>query len=361
MNADPADHGSIAAALPADELPLWHAVGRVIDAAPTLADLRAHRLHLLAARRWRTRGSPVPEELAAAELAAARVTLAAPLVLERIRAACEGPLVLMKGYELALRYPDPATRPFDDIDLLAENPEAVSRALRAAGFQPLGEDDAYYLGRHHLRPLFLPDLPIVVEVHRRPEWVSFAPTPAASVLIEAAVPSLTGIGGLLALAPAHHALAVAAHSWSDLPLRRILDLVDAAAVAADAAPGEVEHWARAFGIEPLWSFIRRVQDALFAGAPPPASLRLWGGAFLRVQDPSVAEQHKRRLLAAFAVLPAHRALAQVVAGLVRTAMPEEGEPWSTKRRRALLALRHRSTPRSAHDRAVAEQIRQKTP
>lgn len=337
--------------------PLWRAVDRLIDAASEPADLRAHRLHLLAARRWRTRGLPVPDEFAAAERDAVRMTLAVPLVLERIRAACDGPLVLMKGYELALRYPDPVLRPFDDIDILTEEPDAVSHALRRAGFLPAGGGDDFYDGRHHLRPLFLPDLPLVIEIHRRPEWITWSSAPPTKVLVDAAVPSLTGIDGFFALAPAHHALAVAAHSWAGLPLRRILDLVDSALLAAAAEPGEVEHWARVLGIERLWSLTVRVQDALFAGFAPPASVRFWGRATLDVRDLTVAEVHRRRLLAGFAVLPAHRAVPHALGHLVRELAPSEGEPWFSKLRRTLIALRHPSMPRSAHDRAVAEQTR----
>src|SRR5262249_29451271 len=162
------------------------------------------RLHLLAARRLRARGLPVPDDLAEAERSAGLMTLAVPSVLRRIRAACDGPVVLMKGYELALRYPDPALRAFSDIDILLEDPEAASGALRAAGFQPTDFEDAHFEGRHHVRPLVLPDMPLVIEVHGRPEWVSWSPPPAR-LLIDSAVPSRTGIDGLLAPAPAHHA------------------------------------------------------------------------------------------------------------------------------------------------------------
>src|SRR5438094_1263991 len=101
---------------PLPEQRFWERVNRLIDSAPGLPDLRAHRLHLLAARRWRARGLPIPEELRAEERSAALVSLGVPLLLERIRASCDGPLVLFKGHELALRYPDPAVRPFADID-----------------------------------------------------------------------------------------------------------------------------------------------------------------------------------------------------------------------------------------------------
>jgi hypothetical protein len=69
---------------------LWDAVDRLVDRAPTLADLRVHRLHLLALRRWRSTGAPVPPSLQDEERAMAVSTLATPSVLERAAAAlCE--------------------------------------------------------------------------------------------------------------------------------------------------------------------------------------------------------------------------------------------------------------------------------
>ena len=52
-----------------------------------------------------------------------------------------------------------------------------------------------------------------------------------------AVPSATGINGLLAPSPAAHALLLAAHAWAHHPLGRIGDLIDVAAVLpADERP-----------------------------------------------------------------------------------------------------------------------------
>jgi hypothetical protein len=152
-----------APARPLPERGFWESVDGLIDSSPGLADLRAHRLHLLAARRWRARGLPIPDELRSDEHSAALVSLGVPFVLARIRDACDGPLVLFKGYELALRYPDPALRPYTDIDLLVEDPVAASRALRAAGFEPAGYEDVHYDELHHVRPLLLPELPLLVE------------------------------------------------------------------------------------------------------------------------------------------------------------------------------------------------------
>ncbi len=80
---------------------LWAAVDRLVDRAPSLADLSSHRLDLLAARRWRERGVPVPRELADEERRAAVTHLAAPVLLARVRASYGGELALLKGLEVA--------------------------------------------------------------------------------------------------------------------------------------------------------------------------------------------------------------------------------------------------------------------
>jgi hypothetical protein len=336
---------------------LWHAVDRLVDSAASTFDLRAHRIHLLGARRLRARGLPVPDELVGAERNAAFTTLAVPGVLERVREACDGPLVLMKGYEAALRYPDPALRPFVDIDLLTDDPEGISRVLVAAGFIPTGRPDAYYRRRHHVRPLVHPEMPIEIELHRRPPWLQWARVPPARTLIDAAVPSRSGIDGLLALSPAHHALVLLAHSWGVMPLRRLQDMIDTAAVALEAEPGEVEHWAHAWGLGGVWALTVGVHEALFSAAPPPAAARRWAPSLLEVRDPTIIERHKRKLLVPFAVFPPHRALVQFAREVVRVLSPSPGEAWSTKLRRTVVALRHPLTPMTAHRRAFEERRR----
>ncbi len=55
---------------------LWEGVDRLVDRAPTAADLRSHRIEPIAARRLRARGLEVPEEVLAAERTAAVASLA---------------------------------------------------------------------------------------------------------------------------------------------------------------------------------------------------------------------------------------------------------------------------------------------
>ena len=109
-------------------------------------------------------------------------------VLERVRTACDGPLVLMKGPEVAARYPDPALRGFRDVDLLAPDAPTVQRQLVAAGFEPVGVPEKY-AAIHHLRPLAYPGLPLLVEVHDRPKWPARLRLPDKAELLGTAVPA----------------------------------------------------------------------------------------------------------------------------------------------------------------------------
>lgn len=332
----------------------WPAVGAIVDRAPTVADLRAHGLHLVAAAWWREQGRELPPELKEAELAASLRVLAAESLLERIRGACDGPLILMKGYEVAARYPEPTQRPFTDIDLLVPEPERTFEALLRSGFEPIGYDAAHYGPLHHLRPLCLPQLPIVVELHRRPEWVRWSTPPSAQEILEHAVASRSRVDGLLAPSPAHHALIVAAHSWAGMPLRRLGDVVDTALLAAAADPEETRAIARRWDVNGLWAFNERVHEMLFRGAEPPLAVRLWGRAALSTRDPIVLAQHTRRILGPFAVLPVSRAVPQAVVQLALEVQPNRGETWHAKLRRVGLALRHAFVRRSQHDARLSE-------
>src|SRR5712691_3463489 len=158
---------------------LWDRVDELVDRAQDITDLREHRLELLAARRWRALGRPVPTELVDEERLAAIMTLAAPPLLEKIRASLEGPIVLLKGPEVAARYPSPALRPYGDLDILVPDARAAHEALKRTGFEEVG-DPALYVDLHHLRPLWLRPLPLLVEVHAAPKWIVSLEPPATS-------------------------------------------------------------------------------------------------------------------------------------------------------------------------------------
>lgn len=334
------------------ERDIWQAVDRLIDRARGLPDLEAHRLHLLAARRWRALGRPVPRELRGAVHAASITALVTPIVLERARAAYDGPMLLMKGLEVATLYPDPTLRPFRDLDLLVADASEAQRALIAAGFEPIGRADAYYAGRHHLRPLRWPELPLRVEIHNRPGWPSWTAPPPNEELVAAAIPASVGVDGVLTLAPSHHALVLAAHSWSEVPLRRALDLVDIAVLSAGQDRRELRRLARRWGLGGVWDATHAAVEALLFEGPAPWAMRLWARDLLSVRDRTVFENHVRRLAANFWALPLHRAVPVSARTLVREIRPIAGEAWRVKLIRIRRGVSNPFSPLGEHNQAL---------
>jgi hypothetical protein len=325
----------------------WRGVDALVDRTERIEDLRAHGLHLLAAARLRATGRPVPARLETEERAAAFLTVAASVLLERARDAYDGRLVLVKGPELAARYPEPARRPFSDLDLLADDAPAAQAALVAAGFTPVGPP-AKYAGIHHLRPLRSPGLPLAIEVHERPKWIAGQAPPPTEELLAATVPSACGVAGIEALEPAHHALLVAVHSWAHAPLARLLHLVDVAALEPETDAQAAAQLARAWGLGRGWEVARAAAASALDGGPRSLPERLWARSLRAVRERTVAEAHLEDWLAPFWALPAGPA-ARTSAGAVAVALrPRPGEPLRVKLRRSAWACRHAFEPVSRH-------------
>lgn len=331
---------------------IWQAVDRLVDRAPGSADLTSHRLELFAARRLRSREEPVPRDLVDRERWAAVAVLTAPVLLEHVRAAYDGPLVPLKGMQVARLYPDPALRAFGDVDVLVHDASAAQEALLAAGFEEVG-DPRLYEDIHHLRPLRYGELPLVVEVHSRPKWVEgiTPPPPTASLLAEAA-PDVTGG---LTLPPEHHALLLAAHSWAHEPLRRLRDVVDVALMAELAGRDNVTRLARSWRVERLWRSTLDAVDAVLFGGRRPLSLRLWAQNLEKARERTVLENHVQRWLSDFWIMPPWAAALRVPATIARELWPEEDEGWGSKLSRTTRAVRNASRRRSEHDEELARE------
>jgi hypothetical protein len=334
---------------------IWDGVERLIDAAPGLRDLQAHGLHLFAAQRWRAVGVPVPQELAWAELWAEFRINAARALLERIRTAYEGSIVLIKGLAVATAYPDPALRPFLDLDLLVDDPPAAGAALTAAGFEPVRariHPDTV----HHLHPLQLPGSPLSVELHKYPKWIEGFPVPSFDELIAGCEPGTFGVEGILTLRPAYHALVLTAHLWTHDPSARLLRFLDIALLSEAAPSGELDRLVDAWAMRRPWIATTSVADAVFRRAEEPLSMRLWARNLKTAREPSVLEMHVARFLSPFFVLPARRAVwaaGRAAAGLFR---PQPYEAWGAKLKRTAQQLRHPAMRRSAHGRDVAANL-----
>lgn len=326
---------------------IWPAVDRLVDRAARVEDLRAHRIHLLAARRWRAAGRPVPPELQADERRAVVAALTAPVLLRRVREACDGPLVLVKGPEVGARYPDPALRAYHDLDLLVPDPPAAQRALLAAGFVEVG-DPRLYEDIHHERPLAAPDLPLHLELHSEPKWPDAGAPPRTEELLGAAIPTALGVDGVGTLPSAHHALVLAAHSWAHSPLRRVGELVDVAVVSDGAHSGELRALAARWGLRRIWDTTAAAADALLDGGRPTWPLRTWARQLPAVRDRTVLETHLEHWLSGFSALPLGGALAAGAGALATELRSAPGEPTAAKLSRTRLAVRNALVRRSEH-------------
>lgn len=331
----------------------WERVEQLADRAPRIADLRFHRLELVAARRLRERGADVPPELGDAERLAAVMSMAAPVVLRRARAAYDGPMALMKGPEIAVRYPDAALRPYRDLDLLVGDAAAAHRALLHAGFAPAGMW-APHAERHHTQPLHWPGLPIGVELHRATHVPAGMRAPTARQLLADVVPARFDGGGVDAPSPAAHTLVVAAHAWVHEPLGRIGQLVDVALLASEADPDELAQLARHWGFERLWRVTSRaIEVLLHCGGRSTAAMRVCAPHLRDARERTLLERHVEELASPLFGLRARPAIAASASVATRLLRRGDEETWAHKARRTLRAAGDARLRHSEHDERLA--------
>jgi hypothetical protein len=329
---------------------MWERVEKIVDGAPSVAALRHHGVELVAARVRREGGRAVPRELREDERRAALRALAAPVLLKRVRAAYTGPLVLMKGPEVAAHYPRSGVRTFCDLDLLVDDPYAAHRALKAAGFIEVGPPARYH-GVHHLRPLAVPDLPLFVELHREPNRPRWLPSLPLADLLELTEPSATGVTGLQAPVRAVHALLIAAHGWAHEPLRRLLDLIDIGVLLRDGDRALAHELAHRWGLQRVWATTLGAMDGVLGGRRQGLAARVWARHLVAVRERTVFETHLTRWAGPVHGLPGTRLRALGGGTLIfsEAARPREDERWADVIRRVSLAMADASRPQSQHD------------
>jgi Uncharacterised nucleotidyltransferase len=330
---------------------LWPAVNALLAGA-TPEGARVHALGPLEAFRRNTIGASVPETLAMEARMAAFGMLSVRPLLERVRRGCDGPLVLMKGPEVALRYPG-AARGFIDIDLLVPEPRRAHDQLREAGFIEAGDYERFQ-PRHHLRPLQWPGLPLRVEIHGRLHWPDGLKPPAADSIIGSAGPSRLGLEGILAPDEAQHAILVAAHAWAHEPLWRVRDLLDTRALAPPSSRPSIERTARAWNVRRLWQVTDRVTNAVLGTGRMPLVVRPWAAHLLALRERTVLENHLRDVMAAYWALPFASAVATSAHAIAYDLLPAPEEGWSDKISRMLTASRNATKPLSQHDLQLGE-------
>lgn len=294
---------------------LWSTLDAMVERSPSMADLFHHRLGGVAAHRLRALGRPLPAPLAEEEHFASFSALAAPVVLGRIAAVCAQPVLVLKGPEVAARYPAATMRPSLDLDVLVEDAPGVHAALVRAGCTVVDETPS----GHHELPLVFPDLPLVIEVHSAPKWPSWGSPPATAELLAAAVP-FRGDAPVLAPPGTELAVLLAAHSWAHRPLTRLLDLVDVLVVEAETEPEMAATVARRWGVERLWEATLDAARGTLITGKRPWTMATWGRNTLAVRRPRRREELLERCLSPFAALPARRAAGASAAAIAAMAL-----------------------------------------
>ena len=349
VSADPR-HEAAAAPVPApgdaalEEL--WRATDRLLERA-TAPGVLSHKLGPLAAVRLRRLGQPIPEAFRPEERAALLGMRTGHALVERIRASCDGPLVLLKGPEVASVYPSHARR-FSDIDILAQDAEVVHRSLLANGFVDAPDDRGVPDEHHHLDPVRWPTISLKVEVHATPNWLPSMRPPHLDEILEAAVPSTVGVDGVDAPSALHHTLILASHAWREEPLQTLRDLVDIAALAAPLDRSELDRTAAAWGMTRVWRTSWRAIEGVFHGGASTFPLRTWARHLAEVRERSVFEHHLTRWLSPYWELPPLPALSRMTQVVRRELGPAPGETWGDKVGRARRALRNPHVPVSRH-------------
>lgn len=331
----------------------WARVEQLATATDDLETLAAHRLHLITARRWRSEGRGVPDELQKSEQLALLAWAGVAPTLRAAREAYDGRIALMKGPEIAMLYPTSCDRPFSDVDLLVEDAIEAQRALLAAGFVEIGEPE-FFRNIHHLRPLALPDMPLAVEIHSLPKWPDSLLPPPVQELLEATGASRTGVDGIAALSPEHHAICLAAHAWGHEPLARVGDVVDVAAAADHCDGTALRAAAAAWGMSRILGTTLRCADALFGEGRRSTPQRTWARHLAPPRRRTVAGAHLTGWLAPFSAEPPRAATVAAARAFVRDLRPARGERWHRKLVRGARAIAHARVPRAEFDELLGE-------
>ena len=122
-------------------------------------------------------------------------------------------MVILKGPELARRYPDGLCARQATSTCSSTTRRRRTPALRAAGFVVTG-DPRRYVRIHHLQPLVWPTLSVRVELHRAPKWIDGLNPPSTAELFALARPRP---GGRRRIPDAH--AGGARRRWPSMPGR----------------------------------------------------------------------------------------------------------------------------------------------
>lgn len=321
----------------------WSGVNGLLERT-TVEGILAHRLGPLEADRRRSLGEPVPQILRTHERAAVLGMRTGVALLERVRDGCDGPVMLLKGPEVARLYPSGARR-FSDIDVLTSDAVGAYASLLRSGFvDGLMAGETMPDDHHHLAPLRWPTISLRLEIHSTPNWLpSMRPPPLAEIL-EAAEPTSLGVDGITVPTPLHHALILVSHAWRDEPLHTLRDLLDIAAMAASIDQRDLDRTADAWGMTRVWRSTWRAIEHLLYGGRSSMPLRVWARHLEDVRERSILEHHLVRWLSPYTELPPRRAVGRMLRVAREEIRPAAGESWRGKLGRITSAVRNPGAP-----------------
>jgi hypothetical protein len=225
--------------------------------------------------------------------------------------------------DVAARYPHPSLRQFGDIDVLVPDPVLVQRALLEAGWRtkltPGFHVEPERNGSvHQLAPIVYEGTSLPLEVHRRPNWPTWAQPPSTDELFAASKPSTVDIEGVCALEPQHHAPVVLAHAWSRQPFERFSQLIDVALLIAESDHLALVRLAKRWRLDRLLGIAERAVDAyLLDRGPHPVLLRCVAPQLENLGSPSIGRAQLNRYVASLAVSPFTSAARAAGSGALR--------------------------------------------
>jgi hypothetical protein len=323
---------------------LWSRINQFTDfsiSRSSVETLIYHGIGLLAAERLHVTGQPVPPLLQSERETATMVHLAGRALMQRIRDTIDGPMLLIKGPEIAAAYPHPNLRSYGDLDILVADSGKAKSALLARGFEEVND----YQFAHTQRPLRWPGCPVLIELHHMLPWLTWMNTPPIDVYFERATPSGTATDGVTTLPKVDHTLLIAAHSWRHSPLRRVGDLIDIAVMAEDLESSELAARAGQLNMAGVWSTTTRATEAVLAqDSSLSFPLRTWARHLLPPGERSVMQIHTAVWLGALwapTLMDKRKALVQA---WTNEFQPMPGEPWIDKFGRIRRAVSEANAP-----------------
>ena len=187
-----------------------------------------------------------------------------------------------------------------------------------------------------------------VEVHAALHWPDGLAAPPVAELLEASAPSALGVEGIAAPAPAHHAVLLAAHAWTDRPLGRLGRVVDVEALSLEVRAAELDALARAWGCARLWRPRAGRPRRPARRAAQRSRSGVWARHLPEVRSRTVLGVHLERWLAPASAFPARQVVARAAVAVAHDMRPHPGEGWGRRATRVRRAVAHADRPESEH-------------